>query len=83
MAVLHDPLASGPRRLLRRAVLELATGEHRRHFPPVLHVGTPGGPAIAITDDPRGTTVCEPTSSARRCGPLHEPAWAWVTRPVS
>ncbi|MGA8248897.1 MAG: hypothetical protein WB797_18470 [Nocardioides sp.] len=80
MAVLHHPLGSGHARLLRRAVLELATGEHRRHFTPVLHVGTPGGPTVAITDDPAWDHGLRTDLVGAALRALHDPAWAWVTR---
>jgi hypothetical protein len=47
-----DPVPRTWARLLRRAVLDLATSEHRRHFPAGLHVGTPGGDVLSIVDDP-------------------------------
>jgi hypothetical protein len=49
---LQEPLPSPTARLLRRAVLDLAVCEHRRHFAPALHTGVPGGPVISLTDDP-------------------------------
>lgn len=41
--------------LLRRAVLDHATTEHRRSFHPLLHVGVPGGPesVLAVRPDDR------------------------------
>lgn len=80
VAVLQDPLASGQRRLLRRAVLDLAAGEHRRHFPPVLHVGTPGGATISVTDDPDWDHGLRTDLVGALLRALHDPAWAWVTR---
>lgn len=47
-----EPVPRSWGRLLRRAVLDLATSEHRRHFPAGLHVGTPGGDDCAVVDDP-------------------------------
>ena len=40
---LSEPLARDTRALLRRAVGAHATSEQRRSYPPVLHVGIPGG----------------------------------------
>jgi hypothetical protein len=39
---LREPVDRAVQRLLRRAVLDHASGEHRKVFPPVLHVGVPG-----------------------------------------
>lgn len=52
MSVLREPLPPRTARLLRRAVLDLASSERRLHFPPVLHTGLPGGVVISVTDDP-------------------------------
>ncbi len=46
--MLTEPVAAATRRALRRAVLELVTGDPRRVFPPALHVGTPGGRRASI-----------------------------------
>ena len=48
--VLEEPVPSPTARLLRRAVLDLATTEHRRRVPPLLHVGTPGS-CLTVPDD--------------------------------
>jgi hypothetical protein len=50
--VLREPLPGPAGPLLRRAVLDLATTEHRRRFPAVLHVGTPGGEQVRVVDRP-------------------------------
>jgi hypothetical protein len=42
------PLTRQTLALLRRAVLEHRDTERRRVFPPVLHVGLPGGHALAL-----------------------------------
>lgn len=81
MPVLDEPLPPRTARLLRRAVLDLASTEHRYRFPTVLHAGLPGAVAASVTDDPSwdhglrtdivGTvlkTVAQP-----------EP-WVWLTR---
>ncbi|KAA1416309.1 hypothetical protein F0U44_18440 [Nocardioides humilatus] len=39
---LREPIDRTVQRLLRRAVLDHATNEHRKLYPPVLHVGVPG-----------------------------------------
>jgi hypothetical protein len=45
---LEDPIDRDLARLLRRAVQEHVRSERRRLFPPVLHVGTPGGPSAHV-----------------------------------
>ncbi len=42
-----DPLSRQTHALLRRAVLDFRASERRKTFPPVLHVGLPGGPELA------------------------------------
>jgi hypothetical protein len=42
---IREPVDRAVQRLLRRAVLDHASSEHRKVFPPVLHVGLPGGRA--------------------------------------
>ena len=44
MPELRPPLPARTEAVLRQAVLELRSGERRRVFGPVLHVGRPGGP---------------------------------------
>jgi hypothetical protein len=80
MPVLLDPLPLADRRVLRTAVLLLATTDHRRHVPPVLHVGRPGGPTSTVDDDPGWdhglrTEIVGAALRARR-----DPPWVWVTR---
>ena len=65
-----EPVPDALHLLLRRAVLDLADGERRRQFAPVLHVGHAGRvgrrrsiPATA----PARPTRCGPTSSRRWC----------------
>lgn len=80
MPVLHEPLPLPDRRLLRTAVLLLATRDHRRHVPPSLHVGVPGGPTTTVTDDPawdHGLRT-EIAGALLRC--RRDPPWVWVTR---
>ena len=45
MPELREPLAATTAHALREAVLHLRACERRRAFPPVVHVGVPGGPA--------------------------------------
>jgi hypothetical protein len=66
--------------LLRTAVLTLASHDRRRRIPPVLHVGTPGGPVTRVSDDPgwdHGLRT-EIVGAALRAG--GDPPWVWVTR---
>jgi hypothetical protein len=61
-------------------VLHLATTDHRRHVPPVLHVGQPGGAVLDVADDPTWdhglrTEIVGAVLRARR-----DPPWVWVTR---
>src|SRR4051812_40407279 len=49
--LIRDPVPVTERRLLRTAVLQLARNDHRRHIPPVLHIGVPGGPTSRVADD--------------------------------
>jgi hypothetical protein len=72
--------------LLRRAVLELAGAERRRSFPPVLHVGVPGGPSTtfeASYAEPLDLALRVDTLEAmlRRLGPTPVPPLVWLTRP--
>ena len=80
MPVLLDPLPLTTRRLLRRAVLELATADRRRHVPAALNVGVPGGPVSMVMDDDTWdhglrTDIVGAVLRARR-----DPRWVWVTR---
>jgi hypothetical protein len=80
MPVLQDPLLLADRRLLRTAVLHLARTDHRRHVPPAVHVGLPGGPTSTVTDDPAWdhglrTDIVGAVLRARG-----DPPWVWVTR---
>jgi hypothetical protein len=80
MPVLLEPLSLGDRRVLRTAVLQLARSDRRRHIPPVLHVGVPGGPTTTVVDDPEWdhglrTEIVGAVLRARR-----DPPWVWVTR---
>lgn len=53
MPELREPLEPATAAMLRRAVLRLCTGERRRVFGPVLHVGHPDGPVATYAVDPR------------------------------
>jgi hypothetical protein len=55
---LTAPLDRRTRSLLRRAVLDLAESRQPRVHPPVLHLGTPGGPAASMALD--GTEPADP-----------------------
>ena len=60
MEGIREPLPRATAAVLRRAALDHARAEHRRHHPPVLHVGFPGGAeeVFALTaDDPRDTAL--------------------------
>jgi hypothetical protein len=81
-----EPVPEPLQLLLRRAVLDHATGESRRHYPPVLHVGVPGGPEASLQagdDDPidhaLGVDVVE--AMVRRADRVTGPALVWLTRP--
>ncbi len=45
---LSEPLTRQTQVLLRRAVFEHASDERRRAYPPVLHVGVPGGHVVSL-----------------------------------
>lgn len=80
MPVLREPLALADRRVLRTAVLLLATTDRRRHIPPHLHIGVPGGATTTVADDAgwdHGLRT-ELVGAALRAG--HDPPWVWVTR---
>jgi hypothetical protein len=49
---LTEPLPRDLRAALRRAALDHALSERRRHFTPALHVGTPGGPQAVLALEP-------------------------------
>jgi hypothetical protein len=78
--VLLDPLPARDRRLLREAVLVLATTEHRLRFPPALHVGAPDAPTVTVTDEPTWDHGLRTEIVGAVLRSLHDPAWVWVTR---
>jgi hypothetical protein len=51
MEGIAEPVAAPLERQLRRAVLQLVSGEPRRRFPTVLHVGWPTGRQARFTPD--------------------------------
>jgi hypothetical protein len=81
-----EPVPDALHLVLRRAVLDLVEGERRRQFPPVLHVGRPGGPEATFEPDPDEAAdqalrvdVVEALVRRMRRGP--EPPLVWLTRP--
>jgi hypothetical protein len=80
--------------VLRQAVLDLVGQEHRRVFPPTLHVGTPGGQVARFPEPARsrwgpgradlgldGALRSELVAALlTRVGPVPPPL-AWLTRP--
>lgn len=84
---IEEPLDPALARLLRRATLDHACGERRRRFPPVLHVGCPGGtetafPAAAVQADDQALQVEVLAAMLRRVGAVAhgEPSLVWLTR---
>ena len=80
MPLLLDPLPVHDRRLLRAAVLSLATSERRSSFPPVLHVGTPGGRTATVSDDRAWDHGLRTELVGAVLRSLDDPPWVWVTR---
>jgi hypothetical protein len=80
MPVLREPLPLADRRLLRTAVLHLARTDHRRHIPPVLHVGVPGGPSGRVPDDPSWDHGLRTEIVGAALRARDDPPWVWVTR---
>jgi hypothetical protein len=79
--VLQEPLPLLTTRLLRRAVLDLASSEHRHHFPAVLHAGVPGAAVISVTDDPSWDHALRTDIVGTVRKELTDPApLAWLTR---
>ncbi len=86
MEGIQEPVTRPQHALLRRAVLDHATVEHRRRFAPLIHVGTPGGPeevfAVTRTDTLdqalRADVVAALVRRARRPGVV---PMVWLTRP--
>lgn len=78
--VLLDPVPLAARRLLRGAVLEVARSERRRRVAPALHVGTPGGPASTVVEDPIWDHALRTEIVGAVLRARHDPSWVWVTR---
>jgi hypothetical protein len=80
MPVLLEPLCRRDRRVLREAVLAHATTEHRRHFAPTLHIGTPGGRVVSVADDRAWDHGLRTELLGAVLRALDDPPWIWVTR---
>jgi hypothetical protein len=81
MPMLEEPLTLRTTRLLRRAVLDLARGEHRAHFAPILHTGLPGGPDVSVSDDLTWDHGLRTDIVATVLGAVTDPgALTWLTR---
>jgi hypothetical protein len=81
-----EPVPEPLQVLLRRAVLDHAAGEHRRHYPPALHVGVPGGTIARFVTGEDGLDqalrVDVVEAMVRRLGRrLLGPPIVWLTRP--
>jgi len=80
-----EPVPEPLQVMLRRAVLDHAAGEHRRHYPPALHVGIPGGTVARFEtgDDEldQALRVDVVEAMVRRVGRLPGPPMVWLTRP--
>ena len=80
-----EPVPTPLQRLLRRAVVDLAHAERRRHFPAAVHAGVPGGsqatftPAHEATDHALRVDVVE--AMLRRLGRTLGPPLVWLSRP--
>ncbi|MCY7402327.1 MAG: hypothetical protein LH477_15480 [Nocardioides sp.] len=84
---LQAPIERSTHLALRAAVLDLVEGEHRRHFPTVLHAGLPGGRVQHVADG-AGTGAVDPGLRAdialallRRAGASTPRPRVWLTRP--
>jgi hypothetical protein len=80
MPVLHAPLSPADGRVLRRAVLDLAVRDRRRHVPPVLHAGLPGGLTRSVVDDPGWDQGVRTELVGAVLRAAADPPWVWVTR---
>ncbi len=81
MPALVEPVPPTVARLLRRAVLALAAGERRRHFPAVLHVGTPGGRCSTVVDDRDWDAGLRADIAGAALRGAGRTPTAWLTRP--
>jgi hypothetical protein len=80
MPVLQAPLDPEDSRLLRRAVLDLATADRRRQVPPVLRVGVPGGAVRTVAEDPTWDHALRTEVVGAMLRAAGDPPWVWVTR---
>jgi hypothetical protein len=86
MEGLREPLDAGLGALLRRTVLDHATGESRRAHPPVLHVGRPGARMARLqldVEEPFDPGLCADVVAAMRRGagsPGQAGPMVWLTR---
>ena len=94
-SALVEPVPRPVLALLRRAVLDHAGSEHRRAYPPTVHVGTPGGTTATLVlgeqalDHTLRTDVLEAmvtrVTRVRRTRPVDgspvAPVLVWLTRP--
>ncbi len=93
MGPVGPPVPAARARLLRRAVIDHARTEHRRRYPPLLHLGLPGGPEVVLpavtTPDDLALRVEVLAAALRRVGALRDPddpgaatdaPLAWLTR---
>ncbi len=84
-----EPVPDPLRRVLRRAVRELAGRERRRRFPPRLHIGVPGGSTRTFEprDDPLDRALridvveAMVRSGINHLGTVPGPRLIWLTRP--
>jgi hypothetical protein len=81
-----EPVPEPLQGLLRRAVLDHASNESRRLFPPVLHVGVPGGTTACLeidADEPddQAVRIDVVESMVRRVGRVPGTPLVWLARP--
>ena len=91
MSLIEEPVPRTAQVLLRRLVLDHLTSEHRRVFPSVLHLGRPGRPGAALTDQPAAgrRSADDSLDDAQRCDILEavlrrtpeDDVLTWLTRP--
>ena len=66
MEGIGEPVGRHLHAALHRAVLEHVSSERRRAFPPLLHVGTPGGSQALFATDPPGPSDHAPLDQSLR-----------------
>jgi hypothetical protein len=84
-----EPVGRAQRASLRQAVLEHVTSEHRRVFPPLLHVGVPAGRQAVFAADPdadrdlldHASRTDVVAALLRRAAGWGDPPLVWLTRP--